>query len=109
MKAYIGEWALGGVTVTVADGGRRRPLRRLVADDPGGPVTRSTAIVVLASSILGDYLVRAPDSELDQAFRRDFVEELDLGAAWTITAAEIAAWLALDPLGDRGQLGSGQW
>ena len=109
MKTYIGEWALGGVTVTVADGGRRRPLRRLVADDPAGPVTRSTAIVVLASSILGDYLGRAPDPALDQVFRRDFVEELDLGAAWTITAAEIAAWLALDPLGDRGQLGSGQW
>ena len=106
MRAYIGERARDGTArVTVEQDGAVRALPHAVRHNPGrfdygydgsGPAD-------LARSILADYLGYAPKWRVYRAFLHQFIVPLGRAEPWTITEAEISAWLVLMGVGGRGE------
>ena len=109
MRAYIGERASNGaVRVRVEQDGVVRALPHAVRHAPdrfdygydgAGPAD-------LARSILADFLGYAPKWRVYRAFLHQFIAPLDRAEPWTITEAEISAWLVLMGVGGRGEAGS---
>ena len=98
MKSYRGERAPdGGARVCVERGGRCWPLahhvRYSTADFDYGVL--GPRALDLARSILIDHLAEAPRPMVEEAFAWRFIGPLDRRAAWTISEAELAAWLAI--------------
>ena len=106
MKAYRGERARDGtVRVLVELDGVTRPLERAPghgADgfdygyDGAGPAD-------LARSILADYRGHPPKWRVYRAFLHQFIVPLDRAVPWTISEAEISAWLVMMGVGGRGE------
>ena len=106
MRIYSGERARdGSVRVRVEQDGAVRPLAHAAGHDSGrfdygydgsGPAD-------LARSILADYLGYAPKWRVYRAFLHQFIVPLDRSEPWTLTEAEISAWLVLMGVGGRGE------
>ena len=106
MRTYTGERARdGAVRVRVEQDGAGRLLAHATGHDSSrfdygydgsGPAD-------LARSILADYLGYAPKWRVYRAFLQQFIVPLDRSEPWTITEAEISAWLVLMGVGGRGE------
>lgn len=106
MRSYTGERAPDGtVRVRVVQGGSARPLEHPVRHAPGGfdYGYDGSGPANLARSILADYLGYAPKWRLYRAFLHQFIVPLERSAPWTISEAEIGAWLVIVGAGRRGE------
>lgn len=106
MRAYRGERARdGAVRVVVEQDGAARPLSHAVRHNPDrfDYGYDGSAPANLARSILADYLGYAPKWRVYRAFLHQFIVPLDRSGPWTITEAEISAWLVLMGVGGRGE------
>lgn len=110
MKVYRGysDASLGDGTgpslVTVTDDRGARPLTHEMRHSPSGFSWgySGSGPSDLARSILADHLGAVPSPHVYQAFKGDRVARWPIGLAWSISAAEIDAWL--DATGVRAEL-----
>ncbi len=106
VRIYIGERTRdGAVHVVVEQDGAARPLASASRHRPDrfDYGYDGSAPADLARSILEDYLGYAPKWRVYRAFLHQFIVPLDRDAPWTITEAEISAWLVLMGVGGRGE------
>ena len=106
MRAYTGERAAdGAVRVRVVLDGVARPLAHAARHNPDrfDYGYDGSAPADLARSILADFLGYAPKWRVYRAFLHQFIVPLDRAEPWTITEAEISAWLVLMGVGGRGE------
>ena len=106
VKAYVGERAPdGAVRVMVEQAGAARPLAHAVRHNPDrfDYGYDGSAPADLARSILADYLGYAPKWRVYRAFLHQFIVPLDRSAPWSISEAEIGAWLVLLSVGGQGE------
>lgn len=106
MRAYTGERAPDGtVRVSVEQDGVPRLLHHLSRHDPDGfdYGYDGSGPADLARAILSDYLGYVPKWRVYRAFLHQFIVPLDRAEPWTISEAEISAWLVLMGVGGRGE------
>ena len=101
---YLGERdADGTACVVVVEDGRREPLPYMAFFSRHGLDygALSAGSMDLARSILADHFGRIPEAWLYSAFLYSVIHRLDPRAPWTISGAEIVAWLTGVDVQDR--------